>query len=255
MFGCKLKYLLITLLLFSKVTFGQIPTLKSQGISYNIINKNNTGFYYNYFYIESENLLQQFFGLADKKRFDRKYYESIDLNILSKDNKLGEIYYRDTVYYNTNLNFDDVQNIVSYTLSNTYFRSFEKNRYGLYYFNVNCDITFYQNVLLNYKIFVKDSFLILECKQFQTFSISEGDIPAFENTGLDFYNSKAIGIKNVTYVNINGGLELEDRFRKNKAYNQLFFIAILNDVRFKIKDYFSEYLNNISQQKKSLNLK
>jgi hypothetical protein len=246
---------IILYILLPFFSFSQQSAIKSQGISYNIINKNNTGFYFNYFYSDSESLLQQYFSLEDKKSLDRTFYDKANLNLISLDNKIGEIYTSDTIFYENNLNIEDIQNIVSYTLSNTYLRDFKKNSQGLYYFNVNCDITFYQNVPLNYKIFIKDKYLILECKQFQTFALSESEIPAFENTGLDFYNSKTIGIKKGTYVNVNGTSEIENKFRKNKAYNQLFFISILNDVRNKVKNYFSEYLYNISEQKKYHNLK
>jgi hypothetical protein len=193
--------------------------------------------------------------LSSKKFLDKNTYQNINLNILSKDGKVGELYYIDSISYNKNMNFEDFNNIISNILTTNYLRNFEKNKYGLYYFNINCDIIFYQNILLNYKLQLTDNFLILECKQNLNFSISESDLPEFDLTGMDFYNSKSIGISNTSYSNINGVSQIDDRFRRSKAYNQLSYIAILNDIRNRLKNYFTEYGNEISEQKLYLDIK
>ena len=142
-----------------------------------------------------------------------------------------------------------------YFLYQNHLREIDYNKNGIYYFNVFCDINWYQGVYLNYKIFLNEKYAILECRQTQTFSITEGDNPEFEDTGMDYYNSKKIGIDDSNYQNINGIIENSKRFRKNKAYNQLYFISILNDVRTGIKNYFTEYIYDISEQKTYLNIK
>lgn len=247
---------IIIYLLISIYSSSQKAVVVNQGDKFKIININNIGFYFNYLNYDKElYLLNDTYQLENKNKLTRDYYNSINLNILSSENKIGEIYFRDTIYYKSNLNIDDIDNVVRGILYQNHLREFDYNKNGIYYFNVFCDINWYQGVYLNYKIFLNEKYAILECRQTQTFSITEGDNPEFEDTGMDYYNSKKIGIDDSNYQNINGIIENSKRFRKNKAYNQLYFISILNDVRTGIKNYFTEYIYDISEQKTYLNIK
>jgi len=249
------KIIIIIIVILPNCIFSQKTVVYSQGGGLKIVNKSNVGFSFNYYYQDFESLVDATFNLSTKKNLDKSTYENINLNILSKNGVLGELYFIDSIPLNKNLGFEDYNNIISNILSNNYLKDFEKNKYGLYYFNVNCDINFYQNILMNYKIQISDRFLFLECKQNLNFSISESDLPEFDLTGMDFYNSKTIGISNGSYLNINGVPQIDDRFRRSKAYNQLSYIAILNDIRIKVKKYFQEYGNEISEQKYYLDIK
>jgi hypothetical protein len=236
--------------------FAQKSVTSNQGDKFNVVNINNLGFYFNYtLYDKQLNLLGDTYQLENKSKLNREFYEGVNLNILSAQNKVGEIYFRDTIHYNSNLNIEDIHHIVRGILSQNYLRDFDYGKTGIYYFNVLCDISWYQGVYLSYKIILNQNFVVLECKQTQTFSISEGDNPEFEETGMDYYNSKNIGIYETSYKNLNGGIEYYNRFRKNKAYNQLYFISILNEVRLKLRNYYKDYFTEISEQKIQLGLK
>lgn len=249
------SFIIIIYLLISVLSNAQKAVVSNQGDKFIIVNINNLGFYFNFIYDKHKYLLNNTYQLESKSKLTRELYNNINLNILSSENKIGEIYFRDTIFYNFNLNNDDVHNIVREILYQKNLREFDYNKNGIYYFNVFCDIMWYQGFYLSYKIFLNEKYAILECRQTQTFSISEGDNPEFEETGMDYYNSRKIGIDSTNYEKINGGIEYYNRFRRNKAFNQLYYISILNDVKTSIKKYYKEYFNEISEQKKYLNIK
>jgi hypothetical protein len=251
----KVNFILIFLTI-SLYPCAQKGFINNQGNKFNIVNINNLGFYYNYYSYEKQlNLLYDTYHIENKNKLTREIYENLNLNLISSSKKIGEIYYRDTINYNSNINIEDVHNIVRGTLYQNYLREFDYNKTGIYYFDVLCDINWYQAVYLKYKIILNENNAILECRQNQTFSISEGENPEFEETGMDYYNSKTIGIYKASFKTNSGNFENYDRFRRNKAFNQIYFISILNDVKSSLKKYFTDYFYEISEQKRQLELK
>ena len=251
------KILLIYLVFINTASFSQVKTIKSSGPTIKIINNQSSGFLYNYYNrINYDNMLNKTFNIKDKNEVNRERYNDLNLNILSKNNIIGEIYFSDTITYSSNTNFDIVNSYLSEVLKNSNYIDFDKNKYGLYYFDVKSNLEYpmsnYFN--LNYKLLISNNYLILECKQMQTFNISESESEDFEESGMDYYNSKDIGLKVGTFKTYDGKDNVDiNRFRKNKAYTQLIYLSVLNNSRMNIKESFNEYLNVLSEQLKYIN--
>ena len=97
-----MKIILLTyLVLLNTASFSQIKVLKSSGPTIKIINNQSSGFLYNYYNrINYDNMLNQTFNIKDKNEVNREIYNDLNLNILSKNNIIGEIYFTDTIKYN-----------------------------------------------------------------------------------------------------------------------------------------------------------
>ena len=248
------KGLLIYLVLLNTASYSQIKVLKSSGPTIKIINNQSSGFLYNYYNrINYDNMLYKTFNIKDKNEVNRERYNDLNLNMLSKNNITGEIYFSDTITYSSNFNFEIVNSYLSEVLKNSNNIDFDKNEYGLYYFDVksNLEYPMSNNFNQNYKLLISNKYLILECKQMQTFNISESESEDFDESGMDYYNSKDIGLKVGTFRTYDGKDNVDiNRFRKNKAYTQLIYLSVLNNSRKNIKDSFKEYLNVLSEQLK-----
>ena len=137
------KVLLIYLVLLNTASFSQVKILKSSGPTIKIINNQSSGFLYNYYNrINYDNMLYKTFNIKDKNEVNRERYNDLNLNILSKNNIIGEMYFSDTITYSSNLNFDIVNLYLSEVLKNSNYIDFDKNKYGLYYFDVKSNLEY-----------------------------------------------------------------------------------------------------------------
>lgn len=249
--------LLIYLVLFNTVSFSQVKVLKSSGPTIKIINFKSSGFLFNY-YTQSnyDSMLNITFNIKNKDEVSRDKYNNLNLDLLSKNKIVGELFFSDTIQYNSKFNFNIVNTYLSEVLKNSNYIDFDKNNYGLYYFDVVSNLYYpmFNYINQNYKLIILDKYLILECKQMLTFNISESEAEEFKESGMDYYNSKDIGLKVGTFKTYDGKDNVEiNRFRKNKAYTQLVYLSVLNNTRIIIKESFSEYLNVLSEQLKYIN--
>jgi hypothetical protein len=236
------KYLLLNLFIFFlNFAFAQKTIIDTKGPITNTINYTTPGIVYFYNPSEYNNLLSSTFNIENKKTLNRELYEKVDLNILSKNQKLGELNFIDTLFYPENITFEDANDIISQSLSNTYLTDFNVNDYGLYYFDVRFNISYFYTQVFNYKIELKKDKLFLSCNQnlnFYTYEHQSYDNSENEN---DFYNSYKIGIS---------PNDSNQRFRKEKAYKQLVNLAIYNNAKIQTFNYFKGYFDAISAQKK-----
>jgi len=239
------KYLLLSLFIFFlNFAFAQKTIVDTKGPMTNTINYTTPGIVYFYNPSEYNNLLSSTFNIENKKTLNRELYEKADLNILSKNQKLGVLYFIDTLFYPENIKFEDANDIICQALSNTYLTDYDINEYGLYYFDVRFNISYFYTQVFNYKIELKKDKLYLSCNQNLNFYTYEHQ--AFDNSenDNDFYNSSEIGIFP------NGS---NQRFRKEKAYKQLVNLAIYNNAKLQTLNYFKGYFDAVSTQKKYLN--
>lgn len=238
----KLVFNFLLILLFGPLlSKAQFTIIKDVGSVKKTINLNSNGFIYFYFNADNENLVNTTFGIKDKRSLDIINYANCNFNLLSKNNEVGRLYFSDTIKYPNQINYSIINELVGQILNNSITRNFKENNLGLYYFDAKIYFSYGNTEDLNYKLFIKNDELILECDQKMNFFTYEHQAYDGSEKEIDFYNSPEIG-------KIANGTNNELRFRRDKAFKQLSNIAIFNDVRGKIKQYFEQYLNEINDQ-------
>ena len=238
----KLVFNFILILLFGPLfTKAQFTIIKDVGTVKKTINLNSNGFIYFYFNADNENLVNATFGIKDKRSLDIINYANCNFNLVSKNNEVGRLYFSDTIKYPKQINASILNAFVGQILNHSVTRNFKENNLGLYYFDAKIYFSYGNTEDLNYKLFIKNDELILECDQRMNFFTYEHQAYDGSEKEIDFYNSPEIG-------KIANGTNNELRFRRDKAFKQLSNIAIFNDVRGKIKQYFEQYLNEINDQ-------
>ena len=236
-----LKLFIIVLFFSPLIAKSQFTILKDVGTVKKTINLNSNGFIYFYFNADNENLVNNTFGIKDKRSLDIINYANCDFNLVSKNKEVGRIYFSDTIKYPKELNYSILNDLVGQILNNSVTRNFKENNLGLYYFDAKIYFSYGNTEDLNYKLFIMNDELILECDQIMNFFTYEHQAYDGSEKDIDYYNSPEIG-------KIANGTNNDLRFRRDKAFKQLSNIAIFNDVRTKIKQYFEQYLNEINDQ-------
>jgi hypothetical protein len=238
------------LMLFSLFCLNKLEAQKSivktSGPVQKIQNIDANGFLFFYSVLDFDQILYKTYSIENKKMLTIENYSNLDLNLISKEKKIGNIYFNDTIRYPLNINSKIVNELLGQMLSNSNLNRYNQNSYGLYYFDVTFYFSFFNKETFNYKLFVKENEIILECNQYMNFFTYEHQATDETELNNDFYNSEFIG----KHIKENG----EIRFRKEKAYKQLVNISIYNDVRDKIRSYFKDYIYEVNDQINAIKL-
>ena len=236
------KFLFSLLGIFLSINIiAQNTIIKDFGPIKKVQNINSNGFVFFYVNADNEILVKNTFNIPNRKSLNLTNYLSLNLNLLSDDFELGHLYFSDTIKFPKRINSKICNELVGQMLNNSYFKKFNENKYGLYYFDVSLYFSYSNIENLNYKMFISDSSIIIECNQYLNFFTYERQAFDKSEIDIDFYNSYEIG---QTYNSLSGDL----RFRREKAFKQISNIAIFNDARLKIKQYFKQYLDDINEQ-------
>lgn len=217
--------------------------------------ENYNGFSYDYSYKDLNQLVSKNYKINKLKDLTEDVYISLDFNIAKNplENE-GQYYYSDTIFYPNNINFKDGNFIVSDILSNSYFRKFKTNDYGLYFINVRNSFLFLSDLVYGVKINVYRNYIVLTANQ-KLFLPIKSSYSYLDPKVVGPYNSQLLGysIDNyLDYENFNDSrkkiVEVV-KFNNKQAFTHLIYLSSLLETRERIKKYFSDYVIEISNTK------
>ena len=221
--------------------------------------ENYNGFSYDYSYKDLNQLVSKHFKINKLKDLSEEVYSNLDLDIAKNpSDKEGLFYYSDTLYYPDNINSRDVNFIVSDILSNSYFRKFKTNDYGLYFINVRNSYLFLSDLVYSVKINVYRNFITLTANQKLNLPI-KSSYSYLDPKVIGPYNSKSLGFSKDNYIdyeNFNDSRKKNIevvKFNSKQAYTHLIYLSTLLETRERIKKYFIDYIIEISIAKNKLN--
>lgn len=217
--------------------------------------ENYNGFSYDYSYKDLNQLVSKNYRINKLKDLTEEVYTGLDLNIAKNSLEAdGQYYYTDTIYFPDNINFKDGNFIVSDILSNSYFRKFKTNDYGLYFINVRNSFLFLSDLVYSVKINVYRNYIVLTANQ-KLYLTIKSSYSYLEPKVIGPYNSILLGYSKDFYTDY----EIFDdsrkknvevvKFNNKQAYTQLIYLSTLLETRERIKKYFNDYMIEISNTK------
>ncbi len=217
--------------------------------------ENYNGFSYDYSYKDLSQLVAKNFKINKLKDLTEDVYSNLDLNIA---NNLFEIdglyYYTDTIIFPNNINFKDGNFIVSDILSNSYFRKFKTNDYGLYFINVRNSFLFLSDLVYSVKINVHKNYITLTANQ-KLYLPIKSSYSYLDPKVIGPYNSHLLGYSIDNYLDYETFNDSRKKnvevvkFNNKQAYTHLIYLSSLLETRERIKKYFSDYVIEISNTK------
>jgi hypothetical protein len=217
--------------------------------------ENYNGFSYDYSYKDLNQLVSKYYRINKLKDLTEDVYTGLDLNIAKNSFEAdGQYYYTDTIFFPNNISFKDGNFIVSDILSNSYFRKFKTNDYGLYFINVRNSFLFLSDLVYSLKINVYRNYIVLTANQ-KLFLPIKSSFLYLDPKVIGPYNSHLLGYSIDTYTdyeNFNDSRKKNVevvKFNNKQAFTQLIYISTLLETRERIKKYFNDYVIEISNTK------
>ncbi len=217
--------------------------------------ENYNGFSYDYSYKDLNQLVSKYYRINKLKDLTEDVYTCLDLNIAKNPfEDDGQYYYTDTIFFPNNISFKDGNFIVSDILSNSYFRKFKTNDYGLYFINVRNSFLFLSDLVYSLKINVYRNYIVLTANQ-KLFLPIKSSYSYLDPKVIGPYNSHLLGYSIDTYTdyeNFNDSRKKNVevvKYNNKQAFTQLIYISTLLETRERIKKYFNDYVIEISNTK------
>jgi len=162
--------------------------------------ENYNGFSYDYSYKDLNQLVSKYYRINKLKDLTEDVYAGLDLNIAKNSFEAdGQYYYTDTIFFPNNISFKDGNFIVSDILSNSYFRKFKTNDYGLYFINVRNSFLFLSDLVYSLKINVYRNYIVLTANQ-KLFLPIKSSFSYLDPKVIGPYNSHLLGYSIDTYT-------------------------------------------------------
>lgn len=190
---------------------------------------------------KSSILIKKYFGVSDQNEdLIAAVYKTLNFDLLSPNNIIGELIINDTINVDPKLNFEDINFAIRNLIINYGNYNVNENKYGYYLMNMIIRHSYYSDEIFRVSIKIRKNSVIIESKNNFYINVYNQVIPR-----KIAYNDKAFGYD--IKENAEGLSSLV--FVPEIALKQLYYYATILETKKRFKDLIYKNLVDIGMTK------
>jgi hypothetical protein len=201
----------------------------------------------------SDELIEKTFQINLRNGLDEKKYNSIIFNDFGLQSSIGLFQINDTLNFSSNLNIDEINELIKNYVSEKNNYEVSLNKFGVYNFSVKLKYFYLSDLMLNFNFIINKTNVVIKSSQklhlliSPTIYYTEFKVAGPYNSHLLAYSSSELADENGNVI----GKQIESyEYNKYYAYSHLFYYSSLKKTRDIIKNELLNRINILKYTKK-----